>query len=168
MKSETETTTPPTGLNGIVFMRSYYEAIKELESEDQNELYNAIFQLVFENKEPNFTKKYLGGYFKLMEPTLASSIGRYQASKENGKKGGRPKTNIAPVQEQQTTASTTIPLQVEAMTSKPPQNNNTTKLLHFVSKQNLIDDNRNYLIRLINDGTLTTIAEIQQAIDGFI
>lgn len=79
-----------TNINGIVFLRSYFESIEELEGSDKMEMYDAIFGLVFNNIAPVFSKKYLNGYWKLIEPTLASSINRYQASQENGKKGGRP------------------------------------------------------------------------------
>jgi hypothetical protein len=78
-----------TNINGIVFLRSYYEAVEELEGNDKLEMYEAIFNLVFNGIEPNFTKKYLNGYFKLIQPTLMSSITRYKNSVENGKKGGR-------------------------------------------------------------------------------
>lgn len=78
-----------TNINGIVFLRSYYEAVEELEGNDKLEMYEAIFNLVFNGIEPNFSKKYLNGYFKLIQPTLMSSITRYKNSVENGKKGGR-------------------------------------------------------------------------------
>ena len=78
-----------TNINGIVFLRSYYEAVKDLEQDDQLEMYNAIFSLVFEGIAPTFTKKYLNSIYKVIVPNLAGSINRYQTSVENGKKGGR-------------------------------------------------------------------------------
>jgi len=81
-----------TELNGFVFLRSYYEAIKELDGDDRLELNDAIQALVFDNIQPNFSKKYLFGYFKLIQPTLEASLTRYRNSVENGKKGGKKAT----------------------------------------------------------------------------
>jgi hypothetical protein len=77
-------------IKGLVFLKSYYESIQELENEDKLEMYNAIFELAFFNQSPTFSKKYLGAIFKVMEPNIQNSLDRYKASQENGKKGGRP------------------------------------------------------------------------------
>ena len=86
-----------TNINGIVFIRNYYEIIKELEPEDQIEVYNIIFGFVFEGKEPVFLKKYLAALFTLIKPSLVQSINRYNTSVENGKKGGRKPSIIEPI-----------------------------------------------------------------------
>jgi hypothetical protein len=100
-----------TEINGIVFLRSYFESVEELEGTDKLEMYEAIFNLVFNGIEPTFTKKYLNGYFKLIQPTLMSSITRYKNSVENGKKGGRKPASV--------TASSTKP--IEETLAQPKQ-----------------------------------------------
>jgi len=75
---------------GVLVLRSFYEAIQCLEKEDQLELYNAIMEYGLNGVEPNFEKKYLNGYLKLIIPNIDSQIKKYKASVENGKKGGKP------------------------------------------------------------------------------
>jgi len=82
-----------TNINGIVFLRSYFESVQELEGNDKLEMYEAIFNLVFNGIEPKFSKKYLNAIFISIQPTLLSSITRYKNSVENGKKGGRKPSN---------------------------------------------------------------------------
>ena len=76
----------------IVFYRSYYEAIKELPIEQQIKIYEAIFEFGFYGNELKTTgiEKVV---FNLIKPTLNSSVSRYSASVENGRKGGAPKGN---------------------------------------------------------------------------
>ena len=72
--------------NSMVFYRSFYEAIKDLDLIDQAKLYNAIFKYSLD-----FTKPKLTGInntiWTLIQPQLDANINKYQ----NGKKGGRPK-----------------------------------------------------------------------------
>lgn len=76
----------------IVFYKSYYEAIKELPVEQQVKIYEAIFEFGFYGNELKTTgiEKVV---FNLIKPTLNSSVSRYSASVENGRKGGAPKGN---------------------------------------------------------------------------
>lgn len=76
----------------IIFYKSYYEAIKELPPEQQVKIYEAIFEYGFFDNEIKTTgiEKVV---FNLIKPTLNSSVSRYSASVENGRKGGAPKGN---------------------------------------------------------------------------
>lgn len=76
--------------DSIIFYKSFYESIKELPSENQLEIYNAIFEkYFFENdiKLSGISKS----IFLLIVPNIDSANKRYFANIENGKKGGRPK-----------------------------------------------------------------------------
>lgn len=76
-------------MRNLIFYGSYYEAIKELPESEQGKVYKAIMDYAMEKIEP----KLVGipkAIFTLIRPTLDASIKNY----ENGKKGGRPKTEI--------------------------------------------------------------------------
>lgn len=75
--------------SGFVFLPSYYDALKDLPDDARHQLYDAIMQYVFEGRAPELPS-ILEGYFRLMQPNIDASIKRYNASVENGKKGGRP------------------------------------------------------------------------------
>ena len=84
--------------DSFIFYRSFYESIKELNQEDQLELYKAIMEFQFENKEI----KLLGiskAIFPLIKPQLEANNKRY----ENGKKGGAPKGNTNAKKQPKTT-----------------------------------------------------------------
>jgi hypothetical protein len=77
--------------DSAIFYRSFYEAINQAPEENQLELYNSIFNYIFNGKEPN-----LSGVSKmawmLMKPNIDANIERFK----NGKKGGRPRTKKKP------------------------------------------------------------------------
>ena len=81
--------------DSIVFYKSFYEAIKELPSKNQLEIYNAIFQKYFYNEDVSL-KGISKGIFNLIIPNVDSANKRYFANVENGKKGGRPKSELKP------------------------------------------------------------------------
>lgn len=70
----------------LLIYRSFFEAIKELEKENQAEIWNAVFELGFYKNEVE-----LHGIsktvFTLIKPQIEANIRKY----ENGKKGGKPK-----------------------------------------------------------------------------
>ena len=76
--------------DGVIMLRSYYEAIKTLSKRDQNLMYSSIFEYVFEGIVPELPPK-LVPIWTLMKPNLDSSARRYTASKSNSFKGGRPR-----------------------------------------------------------------------------
>lgn len=78
--------------DSFVFYKSYYDAIKKIPEEYQLEIYNAILSYSLENIEPTNLSPIAEAMFILIKPNIDSSQKRYEASVENGKKGGRPKT----------------------------------------------------------------------------
>lgn len=76
--------------NGVIILRSYYEAIKTLSKREQNVMYSAIFEYVFDEIEPELSSKLIP-IWMLIRPNLDHSIKKYNANKANGSKGGRPR-----------------------------------------------------------------------------
>ena len=90
--------------DSIVFYKSFYEAIKELPSKNQLDIYNAIFQKYFYD-EDILLKGISKGIFNLIIPNVDSANKRYFANVENGKKGGRPKSELKPKENSNITQS---------------------------------------------------------------
>lgn len=78
--------------NSVVFYQSFYEAIKNIPPEEQLKLYNAIFEYSFTENEIKLEDGIAKAMFILMKPNIDSANARYNASVENGKLGGRPKS----------------------------------------------------------------------------
>lgn len=78
--------------DSFVFYRSFYESINSLDKDTQLEIFKAIceYSLNDEIKELSPVAKAI---FTLIKPNIDSATKRYNASVENGKKGGRPKKN---------------------------------------------------------------------------
>ena len=78
--------------DGVVFLPSFHEAIKDLPDQERLGVYDAVirFGLYGEITEMSPTVKSL---FALMRPVIESSQRRYQTAKVNGSKGGRPRKN---------------------------------------------------------------------------
>lgn len=78
----------------VIFYRSFYEAIKELEPQIQAEVYNAIFNYGLNFAFPENLSPVASVVFKLVKPQLDANIKRYENGKkgaQHGNKGGRPK-----------------------------------------------------------------------------
>ena len=73
---------------GFIFYKSFYDSIKELDANDQVQIYNAIFQYQFEGIEIEL-KGIAKSIFTLIIPQLEANNKKYI----NGCKGGRPKEN---------------------------------------------------------------------------
>ena len=80
---------------GFIFYKSFYDSIKELDPEDQVQIYNAIFNYQF-NGEVSELNGVCKSIFTLIIPQLEANNNRY----ENGCKGGRPKTKTEPKENQ--------------------------------------------------------------------
>ncbi len=76
----------------FVFYRSFYESIKNLDKEVQLEIYNAICEYSLNDVEVELSP-IATAIFTLIKPNVDNATKRYNASVENGKKGGRPKKN---------------------------------------------------------------------------
>lgn len=79
--------------NSFIFYSSYYDAISELPEEEQGLIYKAIIDYAIAKKEPKDLTPACRMCFKLIKPTIDAALSRYDASVENGKKGGAPKGN---------------------------------------------------------------------------
>lgn len=79
----------------FVFYASFYEAIKELPEETQLELYTAICKYSLYGELPELSP-ISRALFTVIKPNIDTATARYIASVENGKKGGRPKTQHKP------------------------------------------------------------------------
>ena len=69
-------------MNSFTFYKNYYELIKYLKNDEKLELYNAIFEYIFEDKEPTFDGLLNGIWINLKMPL--------DTSKNKGNRGGRP------------------------------------------------------------------------------
>ena len=79
--------------NSFIFYSSYYDAISELPEDEQGLIYKAIIDYAIAKKEPQNLTPACRMCFKLIKPTIDAALSRYDASVENGKKGGAPKGN---------------------------------------------------------------------------
>jgi len=78
--------------DSFVFYRSFYESIGNLDKDIQLEIYNAICEYSLNDKNPELSP-IATAIFTLIKPNIDNATKRYNASVENGKKGGRPKKN---------------------------------------------------------------------------
>lgn len=78
--------------DGVVFLPSFHEAIKDLPDDVRLGVYDAVicYGLYGEIVEMSPTVKCM---FTLMKPNIDASQRRYRTAKANGSKGGRPKKN---------------------------------------------------------------------------
>lgn len=78
--------------DGVVFLPSFHEAIKDLQDADRLQMYDAIvrYGLYGEVLDLSPIPKAM---FALVKPNIDASQNRYRAAKENGSKGGRPSKN---------------------------------------------------------------------------
>ena len=78
-------------ITGFIFHKSYWDAINSLPTElSKCKIIDAICNYVFSDIEPELNG-IENSIWVLIKPTLDSSLKRYVANIENGKKGGRPK-----------------------------------------------------------------------------
>ena len=73
----------------IIFYRSFYEAIKDLKTDIQGEIYTAIMEYGLYGKETENLGPIARSIFTLVKPQIDKNIKRY----ENGCRGGRPNRN---------------------------------------------------------------------------
>ena len=75
-------------IKSFTFYKNYYEIIKYLPDEQKIQLYDAILEYMFDNKEPK-----LDGLIKGIWINLKMPLDTSKNNIENGKKGGAPKGN---------------------------------------------------------------------------
>ncbi len=74
--------------DSFLFYRSFYEALKDLPKDIQVEVYTAIMEYALYGNLPKQMKPFANSVFTLVKPILDTNLQRY----ENGKKGGRKRT----------------------------------------------------------------------------
>lgn len=74
------------------FLRSYYEAAKELSKEEQAEFFMAICSYALDGVEPEI-HGVAGAMFQLARPNIETSLKRSDAGKSRKQKGNKTETN---------------------------------------------------------------------------
>ena len=77
--------------DSIIIYRSFYEAIKDLPKQLQADAWKSIFEYGLNDNQQQLTG-IVSTVFKLIKPQLDANKKRF----ENGQKGGRPKTETKP------------------------------------------------------------------------
>ncbi len=145
-----------TQINGVIILRSYYESIAELDNDDRLTILDAIMQYGLEGTLPTFAKKYLNSIWIAIKPNIDNGLNRRQKSIDNGKKGGRPKTS-KPVEP-------TKQIITETKESVSKEDVIKVKLVKYLKGQELLTQDEERLTHMINNGELTTPAEITEQI----
>ena len=105
----------------FIMYRSFVEAMDILSDEDAGKLYKAVSRYALDGVEPELSGV-LSGYFMLIKPQIDANNQKY----ENGCKGGRPKAEEKPNQNQ--TITKPKPNDNQTITKpKPNQNQNVTE-----------------------------------------
>lgn len=106
--------------DGIVFYRSFYDAIKELPDAELAKCFKAIMEYGLDGKEPE-TSGIEKTIYCLVKPQIDANNKRYQ----NGTKGGRPKTETEPNDNQAITENK--PSDNQAITKCEPKDKDKVK-----------------------------------------
>lgn len=107
----------------FVFYKSFYEAINKLPEEYQLELMKVIMIYNFEEELPKMSPV-VEAMFTLIKANIDKASQRYEASVENGKKGGAPKGNDnAKKQPRNNLKTTQNNLNQPGLNLKQPRNN---------------------------------------------
>lgn len=148
----------------FIFYASYYDAISELPPEEQGQIYKAIIDYGIAKKAPSSLTPAGRMCFKLIKPTVDAALSRYDANVENGKKGGRPKTQTKPKQNPNETQTkpTVNPAKSQTATQTEPSQN-----LDIDMDTKLVKENKN--INNYQDGRVRerTIAEREPFVNQF-
>lgn len=137
--------------NSFIFFASYYDAIKNLPEDEQGQFYKAFIEYAIMQKQPKKLTATAKACFLLVKPFLDSSIKRYDANVQNGKKGGRPKKqeqkpneNPNETQTKPNNNPTTNPNETQTKPNpKPKQNLNRNRNRNSNSNINNIKENNN-------------------------
>ncbi len=98
--------------DGFVFYRSFWECISKLDAQTQADVMRALCEYALDGEEPR-ADGITAAIFSLMKPQVDANNRKY----ENGKKGGRPKTET---EEEETKQNQTITKQNQ--TEPNPEN----------------------------------------------
>jgi DnaD/phage-associated family protein len=117
----------------FVFYKSFYEAIEKLPEEYQLEVIKAIMEYNFNGITPELSP-IADAIFTLIKANLDSASARYDASVENGKKGGAPAGNQNAKKQPKNNLKTT---------QKQPKNNLEQPKNNLEQPKNNLNDNVN-------------------------
>jgi hypothetical protein len=127
-------------INQFTFYRNYYEIIKYLSPKDKLQLYDAILEYMFEDKEPELKKLLKGIWVNLKMP-----LDKNKTNINNGQKGGRPKTEEKPKDNPNKT-------QIKPNTEPKPKANNISYFLFLISNNNYkYIDNNNSIYNIVKE-----------------
>lgn len=85
--------------NRITFFASYYEALRELPSDERVALYDGIMLLAFEGKEPHFESPIARSIWAAIRPNIQSTINKSNAGMMGGAKIGNQNARKSPYSE---------------------------------------------------------------------
>ena len=131
-------------MNGFTFYNNYYELIKYLKKEDRIEMYDAIFQYMFEDKEPTFNGIKKGLWINILMPLNTS-----KTNSLNGKKGGAPEGNNNAQKQAKNNPKTSEKQTINKRNENQKQTNNISYFLFLISNNKYIYINNNNIV-LIN------------------
>ena len=118
--------------DSIIFYRSYYEALRDLPRDIQGEIYTAIMEYGLYGNETDNLKPVAKSIFTLIKPNIDANIKRREILKENGGKGGRPKTKEKPKHNQNITkgkAKDNLNMELDMELDKDMDNEEKKKLI---------------------------------------
>lgn len=81
--------------DGIVFLPSFYEALRNLPDPERLEAYDCVMKYGLYGEISDMSPL-VTSMFTLIKPVIDSTQRRYRAAKENGSKGGRPQKKPEP------------------------------------------------------------------------
>jgi hypothetical protein len=147
---------------GIMIMKSYYEAINDLDDADQLIMFKAIMEYGFNEIDPTFDKKYLNGYWKLIEPTLTRGLNSYKTKVENGNRGGRPsKSTLIQPQTPKVDTKVVLKEKIQPEVNKGVITPIQSNLIIYTKEKIKNDEYQEIFTNLIMNGDITTIKEIE-------
>lgn len=130
-------------VKSFTFYRNYYEIIKYLPAKEKTQLYDAILEYMFEDKEPELKELLKGIWVNIKMP-----LDTNKKNIKNGQKGGRPKKEIEENEEPKEN-----PKETQTITQKEPKPkaNNISYFLFLISNNNYkyININNNIYNKII-------------------
>lgn len=144
--------------NSFIFYSSYYDAISELPDDEQGLIYKTIVDYAIAKKAPQNLTPACRMCFKLIKPTIDAALSRYDASVENGKKGGAPKGNSNAQKQPRNNLETT---------QEQPRNNLETSEIQAKNNLNIdmdmdIDKDKDIDFELVNKNKFNFNIEFQE------
>ncbi len=127
-------------VKSFTFYRNYYEIIKYLPTKEKAQLYDAILEYMFEDKEPELKELLKGIWVNIKMP-----LDTNKKNIKNGQKGGRPKKEDEEPKKK--------PKETQIITQKEPKPkaNNISYFLFLISNNNYkyININNNIYNKII-------------------